>query len=150
MADVVDKATRSRMMAGIRGKNTKPELIVRRGIFSKGFRFRLHVRNLPGRPDLVFSRYKAVIFVHGCFWHGHDCRFFRAPKTNAGFWKAKIRGNRGRDERHALKLLSDGWRVMTVWECALRGRKIDSTDRVIARIARWLGSRSKKAEIKGR
>lgn len=150
MADVVDKATRSRMMAGIRGKNTKPELIVRRGVFSKGFRFRLHVRNLPGHPDLVFPRHKAVIFVNGCFWHGHDCRFFRVPKTNAGFWKAKIRGNRKRDTRHVIKLLSDGWRVMTVWECALRGKKIEFTDRVIARVVRWLGSRSKKAEIKGR
>lgn len=150
MVDVVDRAIRSRMMAGIRAKDTKPELIVRRGIFRKGFRFRLHVRNLPGRPDLVFPGHKAVIFVHGCFWHGHNCRFFRMPKTNAEFWQAKIRSNRKRDKLHVLRLLSDGWRIMTVWECALKGKTVVVTDRVISRIANWLGSRSRQVEIRGR
>lgn len=149
MVDVVNRATRSRMMAGIRGKNTKPELFVRCGVFKRGFRFRLHVRNLPGRPDLVFARYKVVIFVHGCFWHGHDCRFFKAPRTNAKFWRIKIGGNRRRDVTHAADLLESGWRVMTVWECALRGKKIEATERIISRIVRWLDSRSKKAEIRG-
>ena len=149
MTDVVSKATRSRMMSGIRGKNTKPELIIRSGVFSRGLRFRLHVRNMPGRPDLVFPRYKAVVFVHGCFWHGHDCRFFRAPGTNAKFWRVKVRSNRKRDVGQVANLLSGGWRVMTVWECALRGKKIEATERIISRIVRWLDSRSKKAEIRG-
>lgn len=150
MVDVVSKAVRSRMMAGIRGKNTKPELIIRHGVFSQGLRFRLHVGGLPGRPDLVFPRYKAVIFVHGCFWHGHDCGSFRNPATNAKFWKEKIYGNRKRDLRHVSALLSDGWRVMTIWECALRGKKTRTSERVVGRIVRWLESRSKKAEIRGK
>ena len=120
MADVVDTATRSRMMAGIRGADTRPELVLRRELHRRGFRYRLHVRGLPGRPDMVFPRWRAALFVHGCFWHGHGCTLFRWPKNNEAFWRTKIEGNRARDTRKADALRQAGWRVGSVWECALR------------------------------
>lgn len=122
MPDVVDAATRSRMMAGIRGKDTKPEMIVRRALHARGFRYRLHNRDLPGCPDLVFPKYRAVIFVHGCFWHGHGCKVFKWPKTRPEFWREKIEGNRIRDRSAAARLKRQGWRVIRVWECQLRVR----------------------------
>ena len=119
--DVVDAATRSRMMAAIKGRDTKPEMIVRRGLHRRGFRFRLHDRALPGRPDLIFPRHRAVIFVHGCFWHGHDCPFFRWPKSRPEFWRAKIGANIERDRAVRTALRAADWRVLTVWECAFLG-----------------------------
>lgn len=121
MADIVPPEVRSRMMSGIRGKDTKPEMIVRRGLHRMGFRFRLHDRKLPGAPDLVFPKYNAVIFVHGCFWHGHDCHLFKWPSTRREFWEEKIRRNRERDRANLNKLSGRGWRVLVVWECALKG-----------------------------
>lgn len=109
-------------MAGIGPKDTKPELIVRKALHNSGFRYRLHAKNLPGKPDLVFPRYKAVILINGCFWHGHDCHLFKWPKTRPDFWKQKIGGNIARDQRTNAELLATGWRVMTIWECALKGR----------------------------
>src|SRR5262245_6595907 len=100
MADVVSPEVRSRMMSGIRGKNTKPEMVLRRGLHAEGFRFRLHGPALPGRPDLVFPKWSAVIFVHGCFWHRHNCRLFKWPSTKSRFWRAKLTGNVSRDEAH--------------------------------------------------
>ena len=97
LTDIVDEQTRSRMMAGIRSRNTRPELIVRKGLHARGFRYRLHARGLVGRPDMVFRKYGAVIFVHGCFWHGHDCSLFRLPGTRSDFWQKKIGRNRERD-----------------------------------------------------
>lgn len=121
MADVVDPKTRSRMMSGIRGKNTKPELIIRKYLHAAGFRFRLHVADLPGKPDIVLPRYKAIIFVHGCFWHQHEgCRLAATPKSNDAFWKAKLSGNIERDARAVMKLEELGWNVITVWECQVR------------------------------
>jgi DNA mismatch endonuclease (patch repair protein) len=120
MADVVDAATRSRMMAGIRGTDTKPELALRRGLHRRGFRYRLHARDLPGRPDMVFPRWRAALFVHGCFWHGHGCALFKWPKSNEAFWRTKIEGNRARDARKTDALKAAGWRVGAVWECVLR------------------------------
>lgn len=121
MTDVVDPATRSRMMSGIRGKNTRPELFIRRGLHRAGFRFRLHDRRLPGAPDLVLARYNAAIFVHGCFWHRHaGCRYASTPSTRPGFWKGKFDENCRRDERNHQLLLEAGWRVLTVWECGIR------------------------------
>lgn len=118
MADVVDRATRSRMMAGIRGKNTNPELVVRRYLHRAGLRFRLHVKSLPGRPDLVLPKHNAIVEVHGCFWHRHAaCRFATMPSSNKAFWLRKFRENTSRDRRNARKLASLGWRVFTVWEC---------------------------------
>src|ERR1700710_200975 len=122
MADVVSSEVRSRMMAGIRGTNTAPEMILRCALHAEGFRYRLHDRRLPGKPDMVFSRHHAVIFAHGCFWHGHDCHLFKWPSTRSDFWKAKIERNRVVDARVASELAALGWRCGHVWECALKGR----------------------------
>lgn len=121
MTDVVDSATRSRMMSGIRGKNTKPELLVRKYLHARGLRFRLHVKSLPGRPDLVFSKYRAVVFVHGCFWHRHvGCKYATTPSSRVDFWTNKLSDNVTRDQYQFAALEGLGWRVFTVWECELK------------------------------
>lgn len=137
MADVHSPETRSRNMAAIRGLNTKPELQLRRALFAHGFRYRLHDRRLPGKPDLVLPKHRAVIFVHGCFFHGHECATFRWPGTRKGFWRRKIVGNRLRDQATVERLLDAGWRVLIVWECAIRGRK-GSAKRAAASASKWL------------
>ncbi|MFZ2387098.1 MAG: very short patch repair endonuclease [Polaromonas sp.] len=125
MADVVDAATRSRMMAGIRGKDTKPELIVRKFLHQQGFRYRLHPRHLPGVPDLLLPKYHTVIFVHGCFWHQHPgCRYATMPKNNAEFWQAKLASNVERDLKVISKLKVDGWRVVVIWECEINEQRL--------------------------
>lgn len=119
--DIVDRETRSRMMGNIRGKNTKPELVVRRLAHSLGYRFRLHRRDLPGSPDITFPKFRAVIFVHGCFWHRHDgCRFCTTPSSNLSFWSEKFRRNVERDRKAEAALLGMGWRTIIVWECQTR------------------------------
>jgi DNA mismatch endonuclease (patch repair protein) len=116
--DVHSKATRSYNMSRIKGKNTAPEILLRRALHRAGFRYRLHVKELPGKPDLVFPSRKAVIFIHGCYWHRHRCRYGRVrAKTNAAFWETKIHGNVERDRKHVGALRRAGWRVLTVWEC---------------------------------
>jgi DNA mismatch endonuclease (patch repair protein) len=137
MVDVVDPATRSRMMSGIRGRNTKPEILIRSMLHRQGFRFRLHVSNLPGRPDMVFPRYRAVVFVHGCFWHGHDCPLFKWPATRPDFWREKIGRNKANDYRTNAELIASGWRVGVVWECAIRGAGKD-LEGVTRRLVDWL------------
>jgi DNA mismatch endonuclease (patch repair protein) len=119
------------MMAGIGPKNTKPEMIVRRGLHAIGYRYRLHDSKLPGRPDLVFPGRRAVVFIHGCFWHGHACSLFRWPGTRADFWRTKLSGNIARDARVRVQLADDGWRVLDIWECALRGRDGHSPEGVL-------------------
>jgi DNA mismatch endonuclease (patch repair protein) len=147
MTDVVDQATRSRMMAGIRGKDTRPELALRKRLHALGFRYRLHVRDLPGRPDIVLPKYGAVIFVHGCFWHGHGCPLFKWPKSRSEFWREKIGGNIARDAR-ALQALQDSeWRVAVLWECAIRPKT--SIEAVVEELAAWLKSGSTWMEISG-
>jgi DNA mismatch endonuclease (patch repair protein) len=121
MTDVLTPAQRRLNMSRIRGKDTKPELLLRGGLHAQGFRFRLHRKDLPGRPDLVFSSRRAIIFVHGCFWHGHDCPMCKMPTTRPEFWRTKIAVNRERDARAIRALLAERWRILTVWECALRG-----------------------------
>lgn len=124
--DVVEPAVRSRMMAGIRGKDTRPEMIVRRWLHRAGFRYRLHVRDLPGSPDLVLPRWRVCIFVQGCFWHRHvGCRYTTTPATRAEFWAEKFAQNVARDQRNRQQLLESGWRVFELWECGLRGRAPD-------------------------
>lgn len=121
MSDSRTPQQRHDNMAAIRSKNTRPEIIVRQYLWRNGFRFRLHDKKLPGRPDLVLPRYRTAIFVNGCFWHGHtDCPYFRLPKTNTDFWSAKIARNRARDARNIALLHSQGWYTITVWECQLR------------------------------
>ena len=138
MADITSSENRSRMMSGIRAKNTRPEMQVRRALFERGFRYRLHSRALPGTPDLVLRRYGAVVFVHGCFWHGHDCSFFRWPATRPEFWRTKITRNREVDGEARIKLRAAGWRVLTVWECALRGRTDEQCHAVYDAAADWM------------
>lgn len=149
MADVVDPATRSRMMSGIRGKNTKPELLIRKALHARGFRYRLHCKDLPGNPDMCLPKYRAVIFVHGCFWHGHDCHLFKWPKTRPEFWREKIGRNRAVDEAALLALHEAGWKVATVWECALKGRLRLPSDQVFLELERWLLSSDQIGEIRG-
>lgn len=119
--DVLTTEQRRFNMSRIRGRDTAPELLIRHALHAEGFRYRLHDRKLPGRPDLVFPKYRAVIFVHGCFWHGHGCHLFKWPATRHAFWEAKISRNRERDEGAIRALRENGWRVLTIWECALKG-----------------------------
>lgn len=149
VTDIVDSKTRSRMMAGIRSKHTRPERVVRSGLHRLGFRFRLHVRELPGNPDIVLPKYHAAIFVSGCFWHGHDCNLFRWPGTRKGFWRNKIESNRLRDARNLQSCAAKGWRVLVVRECAMKGAAARPADGIIAEIARWLRSESAWGEIAG-
>lgn len=147
--DTVTPEIRSRMMAGIRGKNTKPELAIRSALHRRGFRFRLRRRDLPGKPDLVLPKYSAVIFVHGCFWHGHDCHLFRWPKTREDFWRDKISSNIARDRWQRSALLKTGWRVATIWECALKGRGRMPVTAIADRCTAWLESDGAVLEIRG-
>jgi DNA mismatch endonuclease (patch repair protein) len=133
MVDIVDKATRSRMMSGIRGRNTQPELALRRALHRKGFRYRLHVAGLPGRPDIVFPRFRAVIQVHGCFWHRHaGCRFCTTPASNHSFWDKKFLGTMDRDRVTTSQLLEAGWRVAIVWECVLDAKGVNAAARAVS------------------
>jgi DNA mismatch endonuclease (patch repair protein) len=149
MADVVSPQKRSEMMAGIRGADTKPELMIRKGLHAAGYRYRLHGKGLPGRPDIVLRKYNALVFVHGCFWHGHDCHLFKWPKSRPEFWREKIGGNRERDERNIMALLDQGWRIATVWECALKGKLRRDPGNVIEELADWLESDIEQLEIRG-
>jgi DNA mismatch endonuclease (patch repair protein) len=145
MADVVDRATRSRMMSGIRSANTKPEMKLRKSLHARGFRFRLHDRKLPGTPDIVLPRWKAVIEVRGCFWHRHEgCRYATTPATRPEFWKGKFNANLERDRRNELALTSAGWRVAIVWECAVRS--YDPLE-LIDSLEAWLKSDGPRLEI---
>lgn len=136
MVDVVDAATRSRMMAGIRGRDTKPEIALRRGLHALGLRYRLHDKRLPGKPDLVFPRFRAAIFVHGCFWHRHqDCRFTTTPATRPDFWSVKFDANVQRDQRNLEALHIAGWRTAIVWECAV---KAEGGVSIAEEVSAWL------------
>jgi DNA mismatch endonuclease (patch repair protein) len=139
MVDRVDRETRHRIMRANRARDTGPELVVRRALFAEGFRYRVHNRRLPGNPDIVFPKHSAVILVHGCFWHGHGCRRRPRAKSNKRFWGRKIEANKQRDLETRYKLLQMGWRVMVIWECAIRRRKPsfpDSPD--LDRVVAWL------------
>ncbi|MGY3642219.1 very short patch repair endonuclease [Pseudomonas sp. PK-RTE-24] len=147
MVDVVDAATRSRMMSGIKGKNTRPEVSIRKALHARGFRYRIHANNLPGKPDLVLPKYKAVVFVHGCFWHGHSCKYFKVPKTRANFWLDKIGKNQIRDSLQVALLIEQGWRVAVVWECAVKNNKNGRSNLLIDSVADWLLSDSGYSEF---
>jgi DNA mismatch endonuclease, patch repair protein len=136
MADIVSVDVRSRMMSGIRSRDTKPEIFLRRALHARGFRYKLHDRSLPGTPDMVFPKWKAVIFVNGCFWHAHDCPSFRWPKTREDFWRQKIGRNVANDESHKLRLREQGWRIGIVWECAIKNRI--RKGQIAGEISSWL------------
>ena len=136
MADVHTKEQRHRNMQAIRSKNTKPELLVRKFLFFKGYRYRLHNKKLPGKPDIVLPKYKTVIFVHGCFWHGHkNCKYFVMPKTRTKWWLNKINRNKQNDVKNSLKLKESDWKIFTIFECSLKPEKSDKTlNTLIARL----------------
>ncbi len=137
-------------MRAVRRKDTRPELLVRKTLFARGFRYRLNAPDLPGKPDLVFSRYQAVILIHGCFWHGHGCHLFKLPDTRTIFWQQKIDSNKSRDIIVQDKLHAAGWRVAIVWECALKGRHKIALSQITDKLASWLSdSRTPFLEIAG-
>jgi len=128
MADVHEPKIRSYNMSQIKAKNTKPELVVRKFLFANGFRYRLNQKDLPGKPDIVLKKYKTVIFVNGCFWHGHKgCKYFVLPKTRTEWWLQKIKGTQKRDRKAEIELNTQGWRVITIWECKLRSKTKEET-----------------------
>ncbi|CCG97164.1 DNA mismatch endonuclease Vsr [Marinobacter nauticus ATCC 49840] len=145
MSDIVDPKTRSRMMANIKGKNTKPEMAIRSALHRMGYRFRLHRKDLPGKPDIVLPKHRAVLFVNGCFWHGHFCSLFKWPKTREEFWREKILSNKKRDQQNIRLLTDKGWRVCIVWECSIRKRTTEDVHEVIESLTKWIeGSKSIK------
>lgn len=150
MTDIVTREVRSQLMARIRGRDTGPEIAVRKGLHALGFRYRLHPRCVPGRPDISFPRYRAVVFVHGCFWHGHDCHLFRLPTTRRKFWAGKIDRNRARDAQVQEELHAAGWRRLVIWECALRGRGSRGLETVLSEAANWLRGHECDGEIRGK
>lgn len=149
MVDVVDTATRSRMMSGIRGRDTKIEVAIRKALHARGLRYRTDVRGLAGRPDIVLPRWQAAVLVHGCFWHAHDCGLCRIPATRPDFWREKLEGNAARDARNLATLLDGGWRVATVWECALRGKGPHALIDVADRLATWVRGEDRMIELRG-
>ncbi len=150
MTDIVSKQTRSRMMSGIKGKDTKLEMLLRSGLHRRGFRFRLHGKDLPGRPDVVLPKYGAVVQANGCFWHGHDCSLFKVPSTNREKWVQKIDQNRERDQRNKAALESAGWRVLDVWECSVKGPDRRDKDQVLQEVCDWIHHGENSMEIRGR
>jgi len=150
MADIVDKVTRSRIMSLIRGTNTKPEIKVRSLLHRQGFRFRINVHNLPGKPDIVLPRFHAVILVHGCFWHGHECCLFKWPNTRISFWRKKIEGNQRHDQKVTSALRKLNWRVAIVWECSMKGRQAINDVNIAKSLAKWVHSKNTSFELKAK
>jgi DNA mismatch endonuclease (patch repair protein) len=148
MADIVSPSVRSRMMSGIKGKNSLPEMLVRRMLFAAGYRFRLHRRDLPGTPDISMSSRKIAIFVHGCFWHAHQgCKYAKVPATRPDFWMAKLQANVDRDQLAIEKLTNIGWRVLCIWECATRNH--ETAKSLEGRIVDWIKGNAQFGEIGG-
>jgi DNA mismatch endonuclease, patch repair protein len=147
--DTVDTKTRSKIMASVGQKNTGAEMILRRLLHKAGLRYRLHDRKLPGSPDLVFPRYAAVVFVHGCYWHAHDCYRGTKPKSRQQFWKEKFEANKRRDAMNVKLLTSKGWRVLTIWECALKGKTALPQGALVQQVEKWLREQGPTASIAG-
>jgi DNA mismatch endonuclease (patch repair protein) len=147
--DVHNKEARSRNMAAIGSRNTRPEIWLRKKLHARGYRYRLNDHSLPGKPDLVLRKYKAVIFVHGCFWHLHQCSLFKWPGTRAEWWRKKLEDNRLRDQQQIAALEALGWRTLIVWECAIKGRHKWVEEVLVDRISQWLQSESVSAELAG-
>ena len=143
MADIVTPEKRSSMMSGIKCRDTKPEIILRKALYHSSLRYRLYSKNLPGKPDLVLKKYNAVIFIHGCFWHGHDCSLFKWPKTRPEFWRNKIEGNQRRDNEVITQLDAKGWRIAIIWECALKQQSDENIAILVSEVVSWLKSDSR-------
>ena len=137
------------MMSGIRSKDTKPEMIIRKALYARGYRYRLHSSKVQGKPDIIMRKYNAVIFIHGCFWHGHDCKLFRLPKTRTAFWENKIGTNQKRDREVISTLQKEGWRIAVIWECAMRGKGKMDFENMMDILTEWIESDSKKLELRG-
>ncbi len=135
------------MMSGIRGKNTKPELLIRRGLFRRGFRFRLHAARLPGKPDIVLPKYRAIILANGCFWHGHGCSLFKWPSSRIDFWRKKIEANRKHDTESTAALKALGWRTLVIWECATKGVGRWPAEELLDAIVQWISGGNEYSEI---
>ena len=147
--DVVTAEKRSSMMSGIRSKNTKGEIVLRKILYSGGYRYRLNIKTITGNPDIYIPRKRAAIFFNGCFWHGHQCHFFRIPSTNQLFWSEKIRKNIERDNFVMNQLFEEGYRIAIIWECSMRGKKRIGDDKISSALFDWLESEDKKIEIMG-
>jgi DNA mismatch endonuclease, patch repair protein len=147
MTDVHDRQTRSRNMAAIRNSNTKPELRVRKELHRRGMRYSLKNRALPGKPDVVLSKYRVAVFVHGCFWHRHDCSYFKLPKTNTEFWKNKLSANVQRDVEVIRQITDIGYRVLIIWECSFKGKNKERLDSLFESIILWIRLDEKTSEI---
>ena len=150
MTDIFDQSHRSKIMASVKGKNTKIERLVRKMLFSKGYRYRLHRKDLFGRPDIVFPKYKVVVFINGCFWHLHGCKKSKIPETNSEWWFEKLSKNKERDRKNILKLKKLGWRCVTIWECSLKGNQNqlhDKLNEVCKQVEQFLSSNQKCKEI---
>ena len=137
------------MMSGIRSRDTKPELLIRKYLHARGFRYRLHSRKIPGKPDIVLAHYRAAVFINGCFWHGHDCPLFKLPETRRDFWDEKISRNRERDIEVRDKLELQGWRHLTVWECAIRGPRRLGIEETFLQTEEWILGNQMSGEIRG-
>jgi len=147
--DVGPDIRRSKNMAAVKSKNTSPELKIRKLLHNAGFRYSLHNKQLAGRPDIKLKKYNALIFINGCFWHGHDCPRFTWPKTREEFWHQKISGNIERDKRNILWLRSEGWRVATVWECAIKGKGRRMESEILENLRGWLLSNELQIDVRG-
>lgn len=132
MSDIFSFQKRSDIMSKIGGRNTKPEILVRKFLFSKGFRYRINVKTLPGKPDIVLPKYKTVIFVNGCFWHGHNCKKGKLPSSNIDFWRGKISNNKLRDDKNSDLLIKLGWKVIIIWQCEIS--KIDNRIKILNKL----------------
>ncbi len=150
MADIKSTDARSKNMAAIKEKDTKPELLIRKALHAKGFRYRLHDKKLPGKPDLVLKKYNAVIFIHGCFWHKHDCHLFKWPSTREEFWKLKINQNAERDRKITKEIIMLGYRLLIIWECSIKGKNKHDFYTILSEIDNWLNSDENFKEIKGK
>lgn len=147
MADKIAKALRSKIMSSVRAKNTRPELLIRSALFKLGFRFRIHSSRLPGCPDIVLPKHRAVILIHGCFWHGHTCKAGKLPSSNKEFWEDKIAKNQERDRKVISALKELGWKILTVWECSLKGRSKKPFDLLIDEIVDWIQNKDRDETI---
>ena len=147
--DIVSPEKRSRMMSGIHSKNTKPEMRIRQALHARGFRYRIHSPEVYGKPDIIMKKHNAIIFIHGCFWHGHDCPLFRLPKTRTEFWQKKIDTNRERDKKVYSRLRDEGWRIAIIWECSMRGKgKMDFLT-LVDILAEWIESDQETLTLHG-
>lgn len=147
--DIVGPEKRSEMMSGIRSKDTKPEIIIRKALYALGFRYRLHNKNIIGKPDLVLKKHNVLIFINGCFWHGHNCHLFKLPKTRTDFWENKIKTNQKRDKKVLTELGKSGWRIAIIWECAIKGKTKMNIDNLVVDLSEWIKTKNSAIIFQG-